>query len=292
MRKDVFRALFLGIAAALLLSGCGPVVERQATVAPIATPVQAAATPARSPAPTMPPTPKPAFTALPLKLDTAYTFYETTYILTIEALEDDSPWPATRLFAEEENGWQSAVNLDGDFESAYYCETTGEPCFLISTDLGIGDSTTTYVLNANSLAEADSIGGYIERIDGAVITIAGYVDMLGTYAATRDYTIGSELAFEAKGEGLFYFTENDRFLLTTRELPVQMLEGEAYVDEALPAGTELCVTATDAESDATVYFKTRDGRAGRLVVSREPDWVFLIDGIEVEEYFEELPYAG
>lgn len=290
MRKDVFRVLSLGIAAALLLGGCGPVGQPQAATAP-ATPIQAA-TPARSPAPTMPATPKPAFTALPLKLDTAYTFYETTYTLTVEALGDNSPWPATRLFAEEDNGWQSAVNLDGDFESAYYCETAGEPCFLISTDLCIGDSKMTYVLNANSLAEADSMGGNIERIEGAVITIAGYMDMLGTYATTRDYTLGSELALETEEESLYYFTENNRFLLTTRELPVQMLNGATYVEEALPAGTELCVTAADAELDATVYFRTRDGRTGRLIVNREPDWVFLIDGIEVEEYFEELPYSG
>lgn len=165
-------------------------------------------------------------------------------------------------------------------------------CFLISTDLGIGDNMETYVLNANSLAEADHIGGRISSLADGVITIVGHMDMLGTYQATRSYTIGSDLALEAEGEGLSYFTENDRFLLTTRELPVQMLEGEAYADETLPAGAELCVTAADAESDAKVYFKTRDGRAGRLVVSREPDWVFLIDGIEAEEYFEELPYSG
>ena len=291
MRKHVSRALILAIAAATLLGGCGPAVEQQAAVGPVATPARAdAPTESLTPAPLL--TPEPAFTALSLALDTPYTFEGTEYIISVEEQDEDYPWPATRLFTKGDNGCQSTVNLDGDFISAYYCETGGEPCFLISTDLTIGDSAETYVINANSMAEADHIEGRITSLSDGVITIAGHLDMLGTYQATRSYTIGGDLGLEAEGEGLFYFTENDRFLLTTRELPVQMLEGEAYADETLPAGIELCITATDAESDATVFFKTRDGRAGRLFVSCEPDWVFLIDGIEAEEYFEELPYSG
>lgn len=289
MVKRNIRALYFMLAAALLLCGCGrtiwtdgPSAGEQKSSPPEPTAVQTTEpTPALTPAPD-------AFTAVPMEGDTSYTFGQTTYFITAECCEDDD-WPTTRLIAEEDNGWESAVDYEGYFVSAYYCETQSGACILLTTDIGVSESVTTYVLDADSLAETDSVGGSVQSISDGVISVSCHVDMLGTYAAMRSYTLSSDFALKPAGDGLYGIAENDYFLITTKELTVQMFESGQYKDETLDVGTELCVTATDAKS--IVYFKTRNGRAGRLAVTVE-NWVIRIGGVPAEEWFVELPYAG
>lgn len=302
--KRAFCILCFAMAAVLLLSGCGLIEVQHINPSngePTPLPVTAsapAAVPSVDPAPTQTPalTPAPAPTQAPasfavvsMEKDTPYTFHETTFIFTTEM--DEYEWPTTRLLAQEDNGWESAVTYEGDFVGAYYCETENGPCILINTDLGVSDSKTTYVLDGNTLAEGDSRAGSIESIDGGVIRISSYIDILGTYYTTRDYTFGAYFALEPTGEGLFTITEEeDRFIVTSKNLPVQLYENGQYKDETLFTGAELCVTSTDGSSVA--HFKTRDGRTGRLAITFNEEWVVLIDGTPAEEWFVELPYAG
>lgn len=289
MVKRKIRVLCFALAAALLLCGCGPALP--ADNPPVGdrepSPPAPTAVLAADPTPALTPAPD-AFTAEPLEGDTSYTFHETTYFITAECCAEDD-WPTTRLLAEENNGRESAAAYDGYFVSAYYCETGRGACILLTTDIGVSESVTTYVLDASSLTETDSVGGSVKSITDGAINVSCHVDMLGTYSATREYTLNEDFTLELAGDGLYDITENDFFLETTQKLPVQMLENGQYKDGTLAAGAELCVTATDAES--VVHFKTRDGRAGRLSVTVE-NWEILIDGKLAEEWFVELPYAG
>lgn len=292
MLKRRILALCLA-AAALLLCGCdGGDGDADPTAPPVPTTVPA---PTPEPAPEPAPTTAPAalaFTATPIEKDSSFIFREaadtTTITITTEQNEGDD-WPTTRLLIEESNGWSSAVDYDGYFVSAYYCQTKIGPFILLTADIGISNSVTTYILDAGSLAEAGSVGGSIENLDDGVIAVSCEVDMLGTYAATREYIIGDGFALWPAGDGLYHVTESD-FLETTRDLPVQIGANGQYWDEALPAGTELRVTATDGET--VVYFETRDGRSGRFAVDIQAIWEIWIDGAVAEDWFVELPYAG
>jgi len=293
MLKRRILALCLA-AAALLLCGCdrtdgdadpidpGPVH----TTVPAPTPE-----PAPEPAPTTAPAAL-AFTATPIDENAPRVFREaadtTTVTITAEqGAEND--WPTTRLLVEESNGWASAVSYDGYFLSAYYCETKIGPFILLTMDIGVSNSVTTYILDAGTLTETGSVGGSIESVDDGIIGVSCAVDMLGTYAATREYIIGEGFALWPAGDGLYHIAESD-FLVTTKDLPVQIGSNGQYWDETLPAGTELRVTATDGET--IVYFETRDGRWGRFAVDIQALWEIWINGAVAEDWFTELPYAG
>ena len=293
MHKRRLLALCLAVAAPFLC-GCGRI---DGDVGPIDPP------PVRTsvPAPTPEPTPEPVPTAIPEALAFTVTSIKenkpcilreaadtTTITITTEQGEDDD-WPTTRLLIEESNGWSSAVDYDGYFVSAYYCETKIGPFILLTTDIGISNSVTTYILDAGTLAETGSVGGSIESLKDGMIGISCEVDMLGTYAATHAYIIGDSFALHPAGDGLYRITDSD-FLVTTRDLPAQIGKNGQYWDETLPSGTELRVTATDGKS--VVYVETRDKRAGRFAVEIRAIWEIWIYGAPAEEWFVELPYAG
>lgn len=306
MVKRTFCLLCFVAIAVLLLSGCGlitfrftkPSEDKTPTASPVLTPAPSdTPAPADTPAPlptfgprsTQAPAPRDAsFSAVSMQLNTPYTFHETTFTFTAEV--DEYDWPTTRLLAEEDNGWESAVTYDGAFESAYYCETQNGPCILITVDTGENDNKTTYVLDGSTLAEGDAKSGRVESLDGGIIRIASPVDVLGTYYATRDYTLGDYFALTPVGEGLYEITGNDWFIVTSKNLPVQIYENGQYKNETLGAGTGMCVTSTDSSS--VVNFITGDNRMGRLAITITEEWMILIDGTPAEEWFVVLPYAG
>ncbi|OQB20273.1 MAG: hypothetical protein BWY11_02509 [Firmicutes bacterium ADurb.Bin182] len=315
--KRVFPILCLAMAA-VMLYGCGMIVNAMKMVRegpevpPGSNPAQTVrptepepkpepeTEPASQPAQELiPRTPKQAvFTGgTPMQENMSYTFHETTYTITTE-FSDENGWPITRLLAEEENGWESAVTYDHEsFVAAYYVETRNGPCIFLTTEFDKEPLKTTFILNASSLAEADAMGGIVYSIDGDVITILFEVNMLGTYPAIRDYIVGGDLTMQPVGDGLFYITKDkyyipdDYYLVSAKNLQVQMYENGQYRDETLPAGTQLRVTATDG--DSIVYFRTRDDREGIFPVVVERDYFkILIHGVPAEECFEELPYSG
>lgn len=302
MGKRLFFFLCLMLAAAFLM-GC----DRGGTVhinlpdgnVSARTPVPPrgpSKTPAIFSVPTATPTPEltPALQTvqdevIALKLGEPQTIGETTYTVTEEF--DEYNWATTRLLAEEDNGWASAVSYEGYFMSVFYFQTGLGPCILISVDVGGADAPATYAVDALSLAEGDGISGYVKSIDGSLVDIGDRIDMLGTYASSRSYTVGAYFALVPAGDGLYHIIGNDHFLITTRELPAQLFANDQFQDGTLRAGTELCITATDGSTAA--YFATKDGREGKLTVSRrEEPWSILINGIPEEAWFEELPYSG
>ena len=305
MRKRSFCTLCIALAAALL-TGCGMMASwfadapggDAATPAPLFTADPAnTPMPTRNPAPadtvaptlTLAPAPSVTYGAVSLVKDVPQTLGETTYTVTVEL--DEYGWASTRLLAEEDNGWASAVSYEGDFISAFYFETGFGPCILLSVDVGGADAPVTYALDALSLAEGDGVMGYVESVEGSLIAIVGHVDMLGTYAFRREYTVGQYFALVPEGDGLYHITEDARFLVTARELPVQLFVNGLFVSGTLPVGTRLRITATDGGTEA--LFITMDGRTGRLAVALQMDpWAVLIDGVPGEEWFEELPYSG
>ncbi|OQB20272.1 MAG: hypothetical protein BWY11_02508 [Firmicutes bacterium ADurb.Bin182] len=291
--KRMFIVLCFAVAAALLC-GCGIIVR--ALNPPRVKPVFPPATrPIRTPEPEIPE--QAAFTATPIPENTPCTFGETTYTITTELNEDyDYDWGTTHLSAQGGSGGDFEVYYDGYFAGAYYIETQGRSCVLLTTDLQVSESVMTYILDADSLAETDSLGGTVHSFDGDEVIMFSLIDVLGTYPTLRGYTFRSDLTMDP-GENLFniikdeYFMEEDYYLVTTRDLQVQMFENGQYgSSEMLYPGSELCMTATDGTS--IVYFKTRDGREGRFPIVIRDYWEVFIDGVSAEECFEELPYAG
>ena len=93
-------------------------------------------------------------------------------------------------------------------------------------------------------------------------------------------------------EAEMYAKEDEAALVSTRELPVTMMEADgSEKEERLPAGTKYYVRATDLEN--FVDMELSDGRRCRLAVKKsDKGWGFEIDGVYEEDCFEFIPYAG
>ena len=86
----------------------------------------------------------------------------------------------------------------------------------------------------------------------------------------------------------YWQIESTFALKLKKALPVTMSDGS---QTSLPVGTQLSVTATDAQS--VVFFKTGAGSTGSIAIEQAGDgYSWLIGGVSENEYFETLPYAG
>ena len=123
------------------------------------------------------------------------------------------------------------------------------------------------------------------------------VDALGTYDAYRKFHVGESGMPVAENDvytkvNVCDSKEDEAALVSTRELPVTMMEADgSEKEEKLPVGTKYYVRATDLEN--FVDMELSDGRRCRLAVKKsDKGWGFEIDGVYEEDCFEFIPYAG
>ena len=129
-------------------------------------------------------------------------------------------------------------------------------------------------------------------VDGQ-IRIDSFLYMLGTYGGVRPY------AFNDKGEiapvegTIWDYPHNDQALTLRTALTAEAAAerngsptGEMLT---LEAGDKLTLTGSDGFSHA--WFETADGRFGILEAEKQ-DWQWFIGGVEENEVFSDIPYAG
>ena len=136
-------------------------------------------------------------------------------------------------------------------------------------------------------------GCFVDVTGNGQIRIDSFLYMLGTYGGVRPY------AFNDKGEiapveGTIWDYPENSYALTLRTA----LTAEAVAERngnptgetlTLEAGDKLTLTGSDGVSHA--WFETADGRFGVLEVEKQ-DWQWFIGGMEENEVFSDLPYAG
>lgn len=113
------------------------------------------------------------------------------------------------------------------------------------------------------------------------------VDALGTYMAYGNYEITEQGSLEPISE--WYDIESSYQGLTNiKDLPV-VIEGEQTI---LPAGSQIRITGTN-RNGILKYQKIDSIEEGEIHYTvGEDNWPVYIDGINENEYFEMLPYAG
>ncbi len=137
--------------------------------------------------------------------------------------------------------------------------------------------------------------GKVEAVDGGVVTMGGWRDVLGTWWASAPYSLqDGVLKCEVKAMWRVNTdlskadTWKDRALVTSRELPA-MVYGRNVM---LPKGTRLLLTAID-EINGHAHFVTSDGGAGYFIcVVSNDGWAGAIGGVPEAQCFEFLHYAG
>ena len=152
---------------------------------------------------------------------------------------------------------------------------------------------------AFSVWTVDEMGLELVKIDGQsyiparitsfedkTLKLEQAIDVLGTYHGTSSYCFGA--TDELEQLDAYWQIESTFALKLKKALPVTMSDGS---QTSLPVGTQLSVTATDAQS--VVFFKTGAGSTGSIAIEQAGDgYSWLIGGVSENEYFETLPYAG
>ncbi len=179
------------------------------------------------------------------------------------------------------------MTSDNDYQMMYlYDMTSGGPVYMGSEALSL---------------EADVPERYGEDFSGgwrAVLTDTSHFrmgiryDLLSTIGAERWYGIGADVVFVP--ETSYFEMNNDSFALTTKtELHLDQVDEErdevfgAGVD--VPAGTKLYFFRTDNESYTDM--KDEEGNVYRVTLD-SVEWPRTINGIELEECFDGMLFAG
>lgn len=120
------------------------------------------------------------------------------------------------------------------------------------------------------------------------IRMESWVYLLGTYGGVKNYHFDEEGNFITE-DTEYIFERNEYALTTLVDLPITLEEGESV----LPAGSHIILNGTDDET--YVKFTIQEtGQTGVLKVQRgEEDYRNIsINGMNENECFEDLPYAG
>ncbi|MFR5355312.1 MAG: hypothetical protein ACLTI1_03950 [Clostridia bacterium] len=120
--------------------------------------------------------------------------------------------------------------------------------------------------------------------------------MLGTYGGTRNYLIQNDKLTATDSMYQFLGDPSGELPeLTVKESVNCRLEGG---NTTLKAG-DVIIPQAYSPDDGTFYFELPDGTAGNLLVDLSPDgsegqmtYSGTIDGVDENELFENLPYAG
>ena len=194
------------------------------------------------------------------------------------------------VLRSSENGQEySRIIENAYFVNAYFVRTSSEDSYvMVSYDLASDDYVTSIYPFFDT--EPDYLGdvdGYVTEVEGQNFTVFSYLYAIGSWGGYRDYilTPGDFLdvdypEYEIDRETMY------RPMITTRELPVLWYQDGDYVDGTVEAGAVLYFAATDAAT--YMKFNMDDGRAGAILFESDEFWNHTIDGIIVDECFEEV----
>ena len=147
---------------------------------------------------------------------------------------------------------------------------------------------------------AEYAQGRITGMDAEGMTMAGYVDALGTRMGIRRLTV-EDGKLVTVGDGLWHFeydlqseeTWAQQGLTAKTAVPVTYVDltGKESRGE-LAAEIKILITATDGVSRA--WFTVQDGRRGYLTIAPDETagWGYIIGGVGEQALFEGIRYAG
>lgn len=114
--------------------------------------------------------------------------------------------------------------------------------------------------------------------------------MLGTASVSGEFTVSAD-GMPETDDG-FFTVENDFEFTLLTDLEVEIIEPETGAPSGkstVKSGAKVKYYRTDNDDEADLILA--DGRIGRVTVQSE-NWIRMIDGVDVEEIFDGLLFAG
>jgi hypothetical protein len=297
------KAVFLFVVFSLVLTaGCSALsgIELVSSKTGQPTPTHAA-TAVQTPVPS--PTPVPTQTPLPeptpeVRAEARFSIDldgdgadETVVVFTV----NDYPYDGWDTVAIEVLGRKGSDIILSDFalfSEAYLTYTqSGQPCVLICCE-GEDAADITYICSFKDAAPVlqDETYGAVRHIDETCIIMSSWGDFIGSWGYSREYELTNDFKL-APVSDMMIETEGSEPLVAIRKVPVEMGTDSAYTADTLPAGTSVWPVSADGEGHMT--FRLKDGRTGRITYTQDDDYGYaLIDGVNVDEYFDNIEYWG
>lgn len=176
-------------------------------------------------------------------------------------------------------------------EKSYIVRKGEEVYCMLVVDMASDDyETYIYRLTDGVIEKVDQIQAAIDagNINSHEVAMEFWVNLLGTYGGKKTYRFDENGKF-VTDDTEFRLEKNEYVLTTTVDLPVTVEEQETM----LSAGSNMILNATDSETYVT-FTIPETGQTGILNVQRDPENIsnISINGINENECFEVLPYAG
>ncbi len=179
---------------------------------------------------------------------------------------------------------------EGFFENAVLTDAeSGEPCVLLVCydDVGINLVTTPCSFDGLTPVMHEWVYGSVVAAEDSSVTLRDWCDAIGSWDYTREYALSGSFSLVPVSD-MYIVLEGREPLRTIRNLPVEMLVNGAYTEATLPADTLIYPARTDAET--YLGFTLKDGREGRVLLTRDEDYITTIEGLPEEEYFDNIEY--
>ena len=213
-----------------------------------------------------------------------------------------------KMTVAEEDGTQAEWSMDCSQAQVWIADLdrNGVKEICVSGDPMSDDDVTwclTYEAGALKPMPVEGVEyaqGRITGMDAEGMTMAGYVDALGTHMGIRRLTV-EDGKLVTVGDGLWHFeydlqseeTWAQQALTAKTAVPVTYVDltGKESRGE-LAAEIKILITATDGVSRA--WFTVQDGRRGYLTIAPDETagWGYIIGGVGEQALFEGIRYAG
>lgn len=204
--------------------------------------------------------------------------------------DDDEILAVNAIYGDQTLKLDESFGVNGIYEVVQ-----ADGTYVMTETYTLDDYSITYLvkIDEDGITQTDTRDGSLGEIpadpkDGFPIT--SKIDVLGSYGGTRTYTIENgrfttdSTLYEFRGTPDGY-----RPVLTvTGEISCRIEGGST---ELKPGDM---ITPTAYSEDGVFYFEREDGTSGSFQVDldEERNYAYTIGGVDENELFESLPYAG
>ena len=227
-----------------------------------------------------------------IDIDADGTPEKVSYFFTRDKSAGDSITGLTIVLNDEEVAGYEEYFYDAD---VYLVEPMYSGQVFLYVD-GLSDNdyhyTEIYGVDTDGVWYAgDYSGGFAEEPDDTeCMLLSSRMQILSTVGVERYYRVGLNGLPEAIEP--FFFTDSDLVLTTKRDLDVWVVDGDSgeLVDwTTLKAGTKVGLLCTDGSTFWDLL--TEDDNCYRVWIDSS-DWPQTIDGVDIEECFDGVRFAG
>ncbi len=189
--------------------------------------------------------------------------------------------------------WVGDLDNDGGYEIFFHGDTASDDYMIYGfrnhlTPIPFAPDERLYRYGK---MEGDQVlNARVEGFEEGHLVVTGPVDMLGTHDGLRHYAV-NEAGVMAPLSSVWTF-EEERTVTVTKALTAYEAGPRKEPGAAFPleAGEKLTPLCSDGFS--RLWFRTKAGKNGVLLMTPDEENMWLIDGTPEAEFFEVLYYAG